>query len=581
MSTLQKLKDSYVNTFVALESFDERCTWLSDTIHELYNAQKILVIFHSERKSRYTIRNTKGFKKSAIVQFNFFRQTYITFSPDGHAADSLSSKISLDDWPWFQNSLNNKLKESGLQWIVPLWSGYECLGAVIFSSNAGKATRKTQAFVNALPDIANLLEIAFLKALVKREAWEKQVLLDLGRTIGHVSESKEILNHILEAIIDVIDCDAAGIFLLHLPDKSLEQTAARGFSKDLQDNVLLKAGKGIVGWAIANNKEIIVPDVRKDKRYVMARKGTRSEVVVPINYGNSVMGAFVLESDKVHNFRYHDVELLRAFAAQTSIVIENSKLLYQALDAKQLYKELEIAKNIQKALLPNKMPKLKGYDFAAMNNTSQEIGGDLYDFMKISENKIGVAIGDVSGKGVPGALLMAALNSTFRGFIQQANSSRKIVRLLNNELYELTEPSKYATFFYGVINAKSGVFCSTNAGHNPPLLVRNNGDWQALKIGGPLLGVIPDFNYQSEDNVMKEGDILFFYTDGVSETFNPYNEEFGIERIVSCLQKWIKCSASNIIRNLKKEIQEFSNKDQQDDDITMIVIKKSNRASKK
>ncbi len=581
MSTLQKLKESYINTLITLESFDEQCTWLSDNVHEIYNAQKILVIFHSERKSRYTIRKTKGFKKSSIVQFNFFRQTYMTYSPDGHVAESLSSKISLDDWPWFQNSLKNKLKESGLQLIAPLWSGYECLGAVIFSSGTGNVTVKMQAFENSLSDIANLLEIAFLKALLKREAWEKQVLLDLGRTIGQLSESREILNHILDAITEVINCDAAGIFLLNLTDKSLGHTAVRGFSKDLQDNVLLKAGKGVVGWAIANNKEIIVPDVRKDKRYVMARKGTRSEVAVPIIYRNSVIGAFVLESDKVHNFRYHDVELLRAFAAQTSIVIENSKLLYQALDAKQLYKELEIARNIQKALLPNKMPKLKGYDFAAVNNTSQEIGGDLFDFMKISENKIGVAIGDVSGKGVPGALLMAALNSTFRGLIQQADSSKEIVRLLNNELYEVTEPSKYATFFYGVINAKSGIFCSTNAGHNPPLLMRKNGDWQALKSGGPLLGVIPDFNYKSEDNFMKDGDILFFYTDGVSETFNPYNEEFGIERIVSCLQKWIKCSAANIIRNMKKEIQEFSIKDQQDDDITMIVIKKSNTASKK
>ncbi len=575
MSKLQNFKRKIINSFVAVESFDAGCSLMYDMVNDIYNAQKALVFFHSERKSRYTIRKIVGINKSSAAQFNFLRQSLITQSARSKEIDTLSGKVSIDDWPRFKNSLKNKLKDSGLKWIVPFWSGPVCLGGIIFSSVSNIADRKAREFESAIPEITHLLEIAFIKKLMKREVWENQVLLDVGRKVVQLSDLDEILNHIIDSIKDIIEYDAAGIFLLKLPEKKLQETAVRGFSKELQDNVSLKVGKGIVGWAIENNKEVNVPDVRKDKRYVMARKGTRSEVVVPIIFGKNVMGAFVLESDKIHHFKYHDIELLRAFAVQTAIVLENSKLLFQALEASQLHKELEIARNIQKALLPNKLPKLKGYDIAAVNITSHEIGGDLYDFIPLPDHQVGVAIGDISGKGVPGALLMAAINSTFRSVTRQAESTHEIVRLLNEELYEYVEPGKFASFFFGIIDSESDVFRSTNAGHNPPVIVRKNGDWVTLKIGGPLIGVLPDYDYGSENTGLRLGDILFFYTDGVSEALNASEEEFGFERIIECLSKNRHFAAKDILQKMMEGIKKFSDKTRQDDDITIVVVKKT------
>jgi len=482
--------------------------------------------------------------------------------------------MPIDEWQWFKPELKNNLKKAWMNRILPLWSGRECLGGLIFKLPASNKLKNSASFEAAASDFANLLEIAFIRQLLKRELWEKKVLLEVGKKISQLNEVDSVLNLIVDSIKEVINYDAAGIFLVKMPGEKLEYTAIRGYPENIKDIIQLKVGKGIVRWAIKHAEEVNVPYVKKDKRYIIVRKSTRSQLTVPIIYGDTVMGAFALESDRVNFFRYHDVELMRTFAAQTAIVLENSKLFYQSLQASQMFQELEIAKGIQKALLPKKLPEVPGYDFAAVNHSSLAIGGDLYDFVALTDNELGIAIGDVSGKGVPAALLMATLYATFRGFIRRSVLPNMVLQRLNESLHLQTESDKFATFFYGILERGSGVFRYSNAGHNPPIVFHNDNKWEELGKGGPLLGFVPDASYLSDKITLQSGDILFFYTDGVSEAHNIHNREFGVRRINKSLKKIKNLSAAEIIKKMLSEIESFTQKSHQEDDLTMIVIKK-------
>jgi len=570
-------KQKWVDEFVEMSTFSIRCSQLCSWVEIVYGAPKVLLFFHSERRSRYIVHRLTGIYKSHLALFDFYHEPFIYDDARSHENGRYNRSMPLDEWKWFKAKLKHNLKKAGLNRILPLWSGRECLGGLIFKMPrvlGAKDVKSAATFESAAADFAHLLEIALAQRLLIREAWEKKVLLEVGKKISELDELDSVLNLIIDSIREVIPYDAAGIFLIKMPGKKLEYAAIRGYPENIKDTVQIKVGKGITGWSIEHAEEVNVPDVRKDKRYVMARKSTRSQLSVPIIYGNTVMGAFSLESNKVHFFKYHDVELMRTFAAQTAIVLENSKLLYQVFQANQMLQELEIAKDIQKALLPKKLPEIHGYDFAAINHSSLAIGGDMYDFVTLTEDELGVAVGDVAGKGVPAALLMATLYATFRGFTRQHVLPNLVMHELNASLYAQTAIDKFATFFYGILDSKAGSFRYSNAGHNPPIVYRADDKWQELKKGGPLLGFVPDRAYLSDTITLQSGDVLCLYTDGVSEAQNVHNQEFDVRGITKSLKKFRELSAAEIIKKMLSEIKKFTQKSHQDDDLTMIVIKK-------
>lgn len=564
----------WVDSLVKLPAFADRCGKICEWAQLVYPAQKVLLFFHSKGRSRYTIHRTIGINRISLRSFDFHSEKFIHDGKDNKTGELPSGSMPLDDWTWTKRKLRDNLRKAGMQMILPFWSGSECLGGLILKKHARKTSPESKIFEESASDFGHLLEIAFVNLLLQRDEWEKKVLLGVGKRISELSDLGAVLNLMVDSIKEVIAYDSAGIFLLKMPEKSIEYSTLRGFPSNLADKVQLKVGKGIVGWSIENDEEVIVHDVRADKRYVMARKGSRSSLVMPIKFGNKVMGAIALESDKLHFFKYHDVELMRTFAAQTAIVLENSKLLYQAMEAAQLQKELEIAAGIQRALLPKSIPQKNGYDIAAVNKSSLAVGGDLYDFIQISDQELGVAIGDISGKGVPGALLMATLYATFRGMYLKNESPDRILKKLNRSLYQQTEPDKFSTFFYGILNYAEGTFTYSNAGHNPPIVVDKKGDWKLLKKGGALLGFVSDVNYQSGKITLSSGGIVFLYTDGVSETFDAQDNEFGEQRIIDALKEYRDQTAQSIIESITRDLKKFAKKGRQDDDITIVVIKK-------
>ncbi|MFC1554368.1 SpoIIE family protein phosphatase [candidate division KSB1 bacterium] len=570
----KELRFRWIKELLEIPSFADRCRMISNLVKEIYKSEKVLLFFHSENRHRYTVPTFIGLSKRTRSRFDFFHEDLVINNNNSNNNSRDSVSYNLDEWPWFDIDLKNVMKKYGLQRILPFWYGKECLGGVVFQSNLQWPSKECLLFESAAVDFGYLLEISFIDKLHRRSEWEKKVILEVGKKTSELFELDDLLNHIIDSIKEVIDYDAAGIFLIKQPENELEVNVVRGYSENSIKKTHLKVGKGLVGWTIKNSKELNIPDVRKDSRYIDARKNTRSQLSIPIIYSGRVIGAFAIESNRYHFFRHHDVELMRTFAAQTAIVLENSKLLIQAIKAIQMQQELEIAKGIQDALLPKVLPKREGFDFSAVTKSSREIGGDLYDFITLSENELGIAIGDISGKGVPGALLMATLYASFRGFVRRSVPPNRVIRRLNRYMYKQTEADKFATLFYGTLNCADSTFTYTNAGHNAPILVRSNGKAVELKKGGPLLGFVEEANYLKDKVVLNEGDIIFLFTDGISEAQNTNEEEFGENRIIKYLKNHKDSSAEEIIKNLLDEIKKFTNESHQSDDLTMVVIKR-------
>ena len=243
------------------------------------------------------------------------------------------------------------------------------------------------------------------------------------------------------------------------------------------------------------------------------------------------------------------------------------------ISARRLEHELAIARRIHKTFLPSENPRIEGFEIAGLNIPSAEVGGDYYDFIPIVDNQYGIAIGDVSGNGIPAALIMAAFRASLKAEIRNNFAIRAILSKVNGLLYESIERDRYVTAAYGVLDSKNKIFTFSNAGHNPPVLFRSEGNIQFLKEGGMALGVFPNSTYEENSVFLKTGDIVLFYTDGVTEVKDSNETEFGENRLMETVIAAKNKSSKGIINYIIEEIKNFNNKREFEDDVTLIVLK--------
>lgn len=251
-----------------------------------------------------------------------------------------------------------------------------------------------------------------------------------------------------------------------------------------------------------------------------------------------------------------------------------------ALANERLTRELETARAIQERLLPRQEPQLTGFEVTGASIPSREIGGDYFDFLLQDDGRIGVAIGDVSGKGMPAALLMSNLQASLQGQVIHPSTVAEVVTRVNELLVKSTDPHMFATFFYGLLDTVSGTFTSTNAGHNPPLVLRNSGDVQLLKTGGLLIGMIGGVTYKQETITLEPGEIVVLYTDGITEAVGPSAEEddpeamFGEEALVAVIRRNSHLPAVGIKEAILDAVAQHTQGVVQSDDITLVVIRR-------
>jgi sigma-B regulation protein RsbU (phosphoserine phosphatase) len=254
-------------------------------------------------------------------------------------------------------------------------------------------------------------------------------------------------------------------------------------------------------------------------------------------------------------------------------VIENARLAEEEAALVRLEQELNLARDIQMKLLPAKAPRLEGFDVAGRSLAARQVGGDYYDFLKAGENKLGVCLGDVSGKGISAALLVAGVQAVMRG--QNLTESPLAVRLsrANQVLYESSDSDKFATFFYAQIDGPNRRLEYSNAGHNPPVLFSDGLEPRLLEVGGPVLGVLPGLPYEQASVDLKAGDLLLIYSDGFSEAMNLRFEEYGEERLHALAGSLRGESAETVIDRVIADVGAFTGDAPQSDDMTIVVVR--------
>lgn len=404
-----------------------------------------------------------------------------------------------------------------------------------------------------------------------------QLLLEISERISATLDLDELLDHLVDTARSVVDYDAAGIYVIRRDRDQLliEGMVTRGYEGPSSEHyLLLKLGEGVVGHVIETGRTEVIPNVLVEPHYIMARPQTRSELTTPIILNERVIGAFNVECDRPDAYTAADAEVLHFFANAAAIAIEKAVLHEELVEKKRIESQLEVARQVQASLLPDREPDVPGFDIAAENLPTYEVGGDYYDFIDLPDGHLGVAIADVSGKGVPAALIMATFRAALRTQVRNDFAIGQIVRKVNYLLWESTSDAQFVTAVYGVLDTGTGRFTYTNAGHNPPIVVRMDGTIEELNRGGPAMGVFEEATYEEAVVDLHSGDSLVLYTDGVVESADEQGREFGLKRLLQTTTVAAELSAFKTVRAILDATRAFSGTDSFADDFTVVVVKR-------
>jgi len=269
-----------------------------------------------------------------------------------------------------------------------------------------------------------------------------------------------------------------------------------------------------------------------------------------------------------------DLEFIFSLANLAFVSLENSRLFDEAMEKKKLESELLIAREIQQGLLPRTIPEVSGFEIAAVNISSKQVGGDYYDVIPTEDGRCVIVIADVSGKGTPASLLMANVQATVHALVPFQLALSVATARINDLIYRNTGSDKFITFFWGSIDPSTKKFQYVNAGHNPPFVLRKNGSIERLTEGGLILGIMKTvMPYQEGSVTLYSGDSVIMYTDGVSEAMDKNGNDYTEERLEEFVAQQTGKSAEQILAAIKTEIQHYTIGAAQSDDITMVVFK--------
>jgi serine phosphatase RsbU (regulator of sigma subunit) len=407
-----------------------------------------------------------------------------------------------------------------------------------------------------------------------------RVLLELSQRISRTLDLPVVLNDLVQALRSAIAYDAAGVFVLNQAVPLLRRAdpnviagmVQKGFDAPSADDPMLRSGKGIIGHVIHTGEVVNAPDVRLDPRYVAGRAATRSELAVPIVSEAGVIGCLNVESDRPGAFSAADAELLEFFASAAAVSIEKALLHRQVLEKQRIEDQLKVAREVQSGLLPGAPPDLPGYDIAAVALPTGAIGGDYYDYVPLDRERLGLVVADVSGKGIPAALIMATFRAALRTEMRRHAEVPAVAAQLNRVVMESRDASRFVTAVCGVLDQASGRFTYVNCGHNPPLLLRASGRAETLLRGGPALGIFSDGGFEAGSVSLDRGDSLLLFTDGVVEPADGRDVEFGVERLEGAVRAAAGRPAAEALRSVIDATRAFSGRDEYDDDFTLVVV---------
>ncbi|MFB3056977.1 MAG: GAF domain-containing SpoIIE family protein phosphatase, partial [Ignavibacteriaceae bacterium] len=350
---------------------------------------------------------------------------------------------------------------------------------------------------------------------------ELSIINDIATTINSTQPVDQIVDIIIKKCVKHLNVEQGAIMLLDESDKEKPLHTMIREQQSSLDLLPYRFDTQLTGWMLKNQEPLLVNNLKEDDRFKdLVDKTTPIEsfLSVPLRVKNKMQGILTVFNKRSNEkFSPNDQKLLSIIASQSSQIIENARLLEEERNLQIMQEEMRVAKQTQINLLPKDFPKISGYKIAARTIPAKEVGGDSYDLIQIDDKHFAFCLGDVSGKGMPAAMLMSNLQATLRSFTITGHSCKDIITNSNDLLYNSTEPSKFATLFYGILNPESNEIVFCNAGHNNPFLFSADGNVKELITGGLILGCLPDSVYEEEKVSINRNDIIVIFSDGISE----------------------------------------------------------------
>lgn len=424
-----------------------------------------------------------------------------------------------------------------------------------------------------------------------REAYNaEQILSDLSEEVRTMVETKPLLETVSNKISESLHVPQVALLLKN--GNAFQPAYALGYENsplvELNENdktvEKLKSNQPLTVYQ--DDKESWVNEEIESGEKEKLQK-LNSQLLLPIGAKNELSGVLSL-SPKLSEqpFTPNDLRLLKSVALQTGLALENSRLTeaiaQEAAQKERLNRELEIAREVQERLFPQELPKVEGLDYYGACRPALGVGGDYYDFLELPEKKFGIAIGDISGKGIGASLMMASLQASLRGqTIHFKEELGDMMKQINELLYEASTSNRYATFFYSQYEPKTRKLIFVNAGHNPPVLLRptneEKNEFEIIKLedGGAVVGMLPSMLvfYKQGEIELQTGDLIVGSTDGITEAMNPQEEEWSEEAMIEELKKVYEKSSEEILNHIVAKADEFANGAKQHDDMTLVVLK--------
>src|SRR5215831_10770934 len=422
--------------------------------------------------------------------------------------------------------------------------------------------------------IAAGIENARLYTRVARQARQLTLLTEISRELTSILNVDQLLKRVADLVTRIIDYEMFSILLLDPTGQLLQHRFSLRFKESVHLKYVVPIGQGLVGWAVQTGQPVLVPDVSKDPRYIMANPETRSELCIPLIYKEKVIGVLDIEHTRRGYFNEDHVRIMTTMAAQVAIAIENATLYERiARQEKKLDHDLALARELQFRLLPHKRPALKNADVAALFSPARQIGGDLYDFLKYSgRGVIGIAVGDVSGKGASAAIYAGLVSGILLSHAMEEPTAAHMLEAINLSLAERPIDAQYVSLIYAIWNDVDRALQVANSGLPKPLHLRE-GKIEEIQVTGLPVGLFANAEYEERRLRAKAGDIFLFFSDGITDATSSAGTMFGRGRLEKVVRANAERPADAIAQAIFDAVSKHAKGVATFDDQTIVVLK--------
>ena len=420
---------------------------------------------------------------------------------------------------------------------------------------------------------ATAIENARLFEETRAQAESLMVLNEVGREISSILDLEELLRRAAELIKRIINYQILSIMLYDEETRTFRHRIDVKYGQQVQGKLRVAATEGIVGAAAFTRHPVLVPDVTLDARYLMVNPETRSELAIPMIHQGRVIGVLDLESPQLNYFNEHHVQTLSILASSLAVSVENARLYEQvARDEARLERELQAAQRIQGALQRPVPAEDYGLDIAARILSAREVCGDLYDFLRYGPQQLGIALGDVSGKGTAAALYGAVAIGILRSLAPQKLPPNEVLRQMNQLLCERRIEGRFMTLCFATWQKGRSKLRLANAGQSQPLLYKE-GRCERVNLTGFPLGLYDEVTYDEWGVTLAPGDILVFHSDGLTEAVNPDGQLYTTDRLRRVLCANSALGAGAVADHVLADVEQFTRGVPITDDRTLLILK--------